>query len=163
MIGYVPERKDIYFQKYRFVSTSFDVDILTIACKFRPAVADFPKQLNTNFNGPVYIGYRLDNYYLNYRKTRIGSYKKDVTHLGYSIGIFNGVGATSMNPWVTTDAITSEYDGFIYGSGIAGIVGITNLTFGVGIGADHLLDKNRKYWLYQAKPWIGLVLGLNLN
>lgn len=162
-INYPLERKDMGYQKYSFVNTSFDVDILTIACKFRPATTGFPKQLNTNFNGALYIGYRSDNYYLNYKKSGISSYKQNLTHLGYSLGIFNGVGATAMNPWVTNDAITSEYDGFIYGSGVAGIVGINNLTFGVAIGTDHLLDKNRKYWLYQSKPWIGLVLGLNLN
>lgn len=162
-ISYPPEKKDRDYERYRFVNTSFDVDILTIACKFRPGTAGFPKQLNANFNGAIYVGYRSDNYFLNYKKTGIGSHRRNLTHLGYSLGIFNGLGATAMNPWVTNDAITSEYDGFIYGSGIAGIVGINNLTFGVAIGADHLLDKNRKYWLYQAKPWIGLVLGLNLN
>lgn len=163
LINYPPERKNMDYQKYRFVNTSFDVDILTIPGKFRPATAGFPQQLNANFNGAIYIGYRVDNYHINYKRTDIGSYKKNITHLGYSLGFFNGVGASAINPWVTNDAITSEYDGFIYGSGVAGIVGINNLTFGVAVGADHLLDKNRKYWLYQTKPWIGLVLGLNLN
>ena len=28
---------------------------------------------------------------------------------------------------------------------------------------DHLFDKNKKDWIYQHKPWVGLAFGLNLN
>ena len=30
-------------------------------------------------------------------------------------------------------------------------------------GIDHLMDKNRKLWIYRGQPWIGLTIGLNLN
>jgi hypothetical protein len=68
-----------------------------------------------------------------------------------------------MNPWVTRDQITSEYDGIVWLNGIAGIVGFNNFTFGFAISIDHLLDHNHKVWIYQGKPWLGLTLGLNLN
>ncbi len=59
--------------------------------------------------------------------------------------------------------IQLEYDGFIFMNGVAGIVAVNRLTFGLGIGLDILLDKNKSYWIYQHKPWIGLTVGLNLN
>ncbi|WP_165940196.1 MULTISPECIES: hypothetical protein [Dyadobacter] len=57
----------------------------------------------------------------------------------------------------------SEYDGLVWGKGIAGIIGINNFTIGLAIGFDNLLDKNKQVWIYQGKPWLGLAFGLNLN
>jgi hypothetical protein len=68
-----------------------------------------------------------------------------------------------MNPWVTENQITQEYDGVVWSKGIAGIIGIDNFTIGLALGWDHLLDKNKNYWIYQGKPWLGLAFGLNLN
>jgi len=59
--------------------------------------------------------------------------------------------------------VTSEYDGFLLMNGVAGLVAVNKLTFGLGLGIDHLLDKNKKYWIYNHKPWLGLTVGLNLN
>jgi hypothetical protein len=86
-----------------------------------------------------------------------------MNHFGYSIGFFGGLGATSMNPSVTNNLVTIEYDGVVITKGIAGLIGIGNLTFGAAVGLDHLMDKNRKAWIYQRKPWVGFTLGLNLN
>lgn len=63
----------------------------------------------------------------------------------------------------TNNAIATEYDGLILQKGIAGIVAINKLTIGVSVGFDDLLDRNNKNWIYENKPWFGLMLGLNLN
>jgi hypothetical protein len=154
---------DTLFNPYSFTQRSFDLDVLTIPFKYRPAAADLPNQLNTNFNGALYIGFRRDIYRLTYKKAPFSVYKRKITHYGYSIGLLTGAGSTAMNPWVTRDQITSEYDGVVWLKGIAGIIGINNFTFGLAIGVDHLLDRNHKVWIYQGKPWVGLALGLNLN
>ena len=154
---------DTLFNPYNFTQRSFDVDVLTIPFKYRPAAADLPNQLNTNFNGAFYVGFRRDIYRLTYKKAPFNISKRKITHYGYSVGLFTGLGSTAMNPWVTRDKITSEYDGVVWLKGIAGIIGINNFTFGLALGVDHLLDRNHKVWIYQNKPWIGLVLGLNLN
>ncbi len=64
---------------------------------------------------------------------------------------------------VINNRIATEYDGVVIRKGIAGLIGIGNLTFGAAIGLDHLMDKNRKMWIYQSKPWAGFTVGLNLN
>lgn len=61
----------------------------------------------------------------------------------------------------TNNAIATEYDGLILQKGIAGIVAINKLTIGVSVGFDDLLDRNNKNWIYENKPWFGLMLGLN--
>ncbi len=68
-----------------------------------------------------------------------------------------------MNPFVTNNNVQYEYDGVVLTKGIAGMIGIGNLTFGAAIGLDHLMDKNHKVWTYQAKTWTGFTVGLNLN
>lgn len=146
-----------------FTTTSFDFDVLTILFKYRPTHSGFPNQLNTNYNGAVFLGYRNDIYRLSYEKDPINKFHRDINHFGYSLGVFAGLGATTMNPSVTSNYIAYEYDGVVITKGITGLVAIGNLTFGLAAGFDHLLDKNRKHWLYQGKPWLGLTLGINLN
>lgn len=141
-----------------FTQTTFDLDILTIPFKYRFPVSDFPNQLTSNFNGAAYFGYRVDTYRLSYQKTPLHLYKRKITQYGFSISLFTGLGSTAMNPWVTNNQVSSEYDGVVFNKGLAGIVGMNNLTFGLGIGIKHLLDKNYKAWIYQGKPWLGSLL-----
>lgn len=148
---------------HNFIKHSIDFDILTILFKYRPATAGFPSQLNTNLNGALYLGLRSDKYSLSYTKNVVNTYKRNIVHYGFSFGLFAGLGSTAMNPWVTNNSISSEYDGVVIPKGVAGIIGINNLTVGLTLGIDHLADKNKRVWLYQGKPWAGLSVGLNLN
>ena len=153
---------DIYTST-TFTQASFDIDFLTIPFKYRPAQKDFPRQFNTNLNGAVYLGYRNDVYHLKYKKTPLHQLQRRVEHYGFSFGFITGLGGTTMNPWVTNTHITSEYDGVVWSKGVAGIFGINNVTIGLAVGYDDLLDKNKQYWIYQRKLWVGLGFGLNLN
>ena len=146
-----------------FRQQSFDVDFLTLPVKYRFSTASVPNQLNTNINGAVYFGYRTDIYLLKYKNNPAGKYIRQKTHYGFSLGAFTGLGSTAMNPWVTKNNISIEYDGVVWSKGLAGILAIDNFTIGIGIGWDYLTDANKKYWIYQNKPWIGLAFGLNLN
>jgi hypothetical protein len=147
----------------RYWQNGFDVDILTIPLKFRPSTQSFPRQFSNNLNGAVYLGFRNDTYRLSYDKNPIGQINQKIKHYGISAGFITGLGATAMNPYVTNNQIAIEYDGMIWSKGIAVMMGIDNFTFGVMGGIDHLLDKNRAYWIYNGKPYLGLSVGLNLN
>lgn len=150
-------------RKVLLYKPSFDLDVLTILFKYRPQAGSFPRQLSTSFNGALYAGYRSDVYRLTRNRNPLGDEKYSVNHFGFSFGGFGGLGATAMNPWVTQDNINIEYDGFVFSAGLAAIIGINNLTVGVGAGIDHLTDDNRRFWIYQHKLWYGLMFGLNLN
>ena len=155
-----PEAKKNYLI---FTRPSFDIDIATILFKYRPKETYGPRQLNTDFNGVVYLGYRSDRYSIHYKRTPLGDYQRKLNHFGFSAGFFTGLGSTMVAPWFTRDQVQTEYDGLVFVNGIAANVGFNSLTFGVGLGLDHLLDRNRKHWVYQGEPWLGLLLGLNLN
>lgn len=152
------------FENYSFKKASLDFDVLNILFKFRPSVKGFPPQFNNNIlNGALYLGRRMDIYKLNYKKTPLGEYSRTTTHYGYSIGIFSGIGASRIDEYVTLNALAIEYDGVVNLSGVSASIAIDKLNFGINFGADHLLDKNHKLWIYQGKPWIGLSIGINLN
>ena len=161
--GVIIQLKPTKGQPTKFITRSFDLDVISILFKYRPYTSGFPGQLNTNFNAAGYLGYRSDVYILSYDKNPLNTYTRSMNHFGYSLGFFGGLGATQMNPFVTNNNIQTEYDGVVLTKGIAGMIGIGDLTFGLAIGLDHLMDKNHKWWIYQAKPWTGFTVGLNLN
>jgi hypothetical protein len=144
---------------YRY---TFDIDVLTVPFKVRPATAGLPEQLNANFDAAVYFGRRRDSYTIE--KSGNGrSGRTSITGVGYGYGGFVGIGSVTMNPFVTNQKIDYEYDGFVLNGGIAGIYDAKKFNLGLAIGADFLVDKNRSNWIYQGKPWIGVLFGINLN
>lgn len=149
--------------KPSFLQTSFDIDVLTIPFKYRFSTNGFPKQFTTQLNGGLYLGYRSDIYVLHYNKSPLGISTRSINHFGFSVGGFTGIGSTTMNSWVARDQITIEYEGVAWSKGVAAIAGLNNFTAGVAVGWDHLLDQNKVHWIYQGKPWVGFVFGLNLN
>ena len=161
----LPNELDQYLPlKQRLIKPSLDIDILTALFKVRPQVNDvLPTQFNTNFNGNIYVGHRTDIYQIHYKKNPLDIYQRQINHFGFSGGLFLGLGNTALNPSTTMNTVSSEYDGLILQKGIAGILAVNKLTIGVSVGFDNLLDKNNKSWIYENKPWVGLMLGLNLN
>ncbi len=149
--------------RYVFSQSSFDLDVVTTPLKYRPPVAGFPRQLNSQINGGVYIGKRRDNFTVRETHTPLLRNQLSVNHFGFSYGAFIGLGATAMNSWVTNNGINIEYDGVVLTKGLSFIIGLNKVNIGLAIGTDHLLDPNRKVWIYEEKPWIGLAVGLNLN
>ncbi len=160
---FLPQVKKEHRIAAAFVRHSFDIDLLTNPLKLRPAANGVPAQLNANLNGALYIGYRTDRYVLNYMAVPLGLANRDINHFGVSFGAFSGFGNTYMSPTNTNNQMEQEYDGIVLVNGIAGIFAVNDFTLGLALGADHLLDQNRKIWIYQGQPWFGLVFGLNLN
>lgn len=161
---FYPEQiKEGIIEKSFFSQQSFDVDFLTIPLKYRFANSDVPAQLNTTLNGAVYLGYRIDRYVVGYKPDFLNRSLRNITHYGFSFGIFNGLGSTAMTPTNTFNRISQEYDGVVWNKGVAGILAVNNFTLGISLGIDNLLDKNRKVWIYESRPWVGIAFGLNLN
>ena len=150
------------FKVQVYKKKSFDVDVITIPFKFRPITAGLPRQLTTDFNGQLYTGFRIDRFTFKYNKTPVGL-RPAHEHSALSVGLFGGLGSTAVTPWTTNNMTTDEYNGLIFSRGIALMVGVGNLTVGVGLGWDYLTDRDRDIWIYQNKPWLGLTFGLNIN
>lgn len=150
-------------QKYNFFNPALDIDFLTIPLKYRFPISGVPNQLTTNFNGVVYLGFRNDIYRITYEQNPLQEWKRRIKHFGTSLGGFAGLSSEPVNPWVTNENVEIEYDAAVFSTGISWIVGIDNLSAGLSLGFDYLLDRNRKFWIYQGKPWLGVAFGINLN
>ncbi len=155
--------QEVDMEELSLVKPSFDIDLITVLFKYRPSEPSLPRQMNSDLSGAIYTGYRRDYFRIGYHKVPTGEYRRQVSHIGYSAGVFAGFGATAVNPWVTSDQISDEYEGVVFSAGFAGLVGLNHFTVGMAIGWDRLLDQNRRHWIYQNKPWVGATLGINLN
>jgi hypothetical protein len=149
--------------QYSLGLSTFDLDILIIPVKLRPSQNGQPPRINANINAGIYTGYRYDKYYFLYQKTALQDYKKETFQSGFSIGGFVGLGASLIDPTVSQGAVDFEYEGIILTFGPAVLLDTKSLNFGANMGFDFLLDSNADQWVYQGKPYIGVVIGLNLN
>lgn len=124
--GIFTETQASYNKNYTFYNPSFDLDILTIPLKFRFQSEEMPRQLTTNFNGNLYLGFRNDMYGIKYGRSPLGVIQRRIHHFGFSMGGIAGLGSEPVNPWVTREMIDIEYDGVVLSTGIAGIIGLTD-------------------------------------
>jgi hypothetical protein len=145
-----------------FLKRSFDVDVMTVPFKYRPGTAGLPRQLNTDFNGNAYIGYRFDRFRVRMKHTPVGI-RKHYDHKGVTLGVFGGLGSAAVNPSTTANQTTDDYNALILSRGVAAMIGVNNLTVGVGVGWDYVTDRDKDIWIYQNTSWFGLTVGLNLN
>lgn len=149
-------------REFKIQRRAFDMDILTIPFKIRLSTEGFPQQFNSNFSAGIYLGQRKDYYYFSSSANRSPN-KVLIRGIGYGYGGFLGLGGVTMNPFVTNEAIDYEYDGLVINGGLAGILDVKRFNIGIAAGSDFLLDKNRASWIYQGKPWFGIIFGLSLN
>lgn len=153
----------VNFSKKKFTSQNFDLDVITIVFKYRPPVKDYPGQLNTNFNGALYAGFRNDVYVLSYSNSPLHVANRKIMHKGYSFGGFAGLGSARIDEFVTLNRINYEYDGALVTTGIAAELGINKINFILMSGIDFLADRNSHKWVNEKKEWVGIGIGLNLN
>ncbi|GAA3947097.1 hypothetical protein [Hymenobacter algoricola] len=152
-------------QHVLLVGRKFDLDVFTIPFKARPPQGPVPVQLNTNFNAALYFGRRLDFYHLNSAGQPNGQPAPQIRTVGLGYGLFTGLGSTAVTPDVTNQQtrIASGYEGFVVHVGAAAIYDARIFNLGLAVGADQLLGPDGRHWIYQRKPWYGVLFGLDLN
>lgn len=151
------------YQNWVLYRTEIDVDVFTLPFKIRPAQADLPGQLNSNFNAAVYLGRRIDFHRYKWQPVTPSFAVRGLRSQGFGYGIFAGIGSASINEFVTRPPVSIQYEGVVFDAGVAAIYDARIFNVGIALGADYLADMNRKTWIYQQKPWFGVLFGLNLN
>jgi hypothetical protein len=150
-------------ESVRFTRKSLDIDLTTILLKYRPSVNDLPAQMITDFNMAMYAGWRHDTYLLRKSRDPLGKNKPEIIGRGYDFGIFAGPGTTAVNAFSTGNHVENEYNGMIIQYGVAGFLESKVASFGIAAGYDYLVSPDRKVWIYNQKPWFGLIIGIALN
>lgn len=146
-----------------FRKQSLDIDITAVPLKFRPAVYGLPHQLTTDVNVALYAGWRFDRYTLDSRTDALGKRHHRISQLGYDFGVFAGPGATPINAATTNNRTNSEYSGMIMQTGVAGFLESNVASFGLAVGFDHLMNRDRGIWIFNRQPWVGFIVGIALN
>jgi hypothetical protein len=141
----------------------FDFDIFTLPFKVRPGQEGVPIALNTTFNAALYLGRRLDFYHLNRHRSPSGRTAPLIRTVGLGYGLFTGLGSSLISADVTRGHAALDYEGLVIHSGAAAIYDARAFNLGVAVGIDQLVGPDAAYWVYQRKPWFGLLFGLNLN
>lgn len=159
--GYVYEGKPV--TKVVFQKKNLDVDLTSNIFKYRPSVFGLPAQLTTDFNAAIYAGWRHDYFFVSEKKNPLGNSGIKTSNRGYDFGVFLGQGTSTIGAFSTRNKIENEYSGMIIQSGAAGFVESNLASFGISVGFDYLLNKDRKNWIYHKKPWIGFIIGIALN
>lgn len=149
-----------YLYGSRFIKTSVDADLSTVLLKYRPFAGDVEPQLSANVNGIFYLGFRKDFFKIISHVTPAGRRNNSIRHTGFDFGPFAGLGITPVNPTVTMFHTLQEYDGVVFQKGFAIFGTFENMSVGLSVGFDNLLDKNRRLWVYNNKPWFGLIIGV---
>ena len=153
----------LYHFPMTFRRKSIDIDLTAVLLKCRLPVDNHPAQMITDFNAALYAGWRTDNFRIRKEMDPIGRSRDEIIHRGYDFGLFAGTGATVIGPFSTNNIVTDEYNGMIIEFGLAGFLETNFASFGIAAGFDYLLSDDRNSWIYNKKPWIGLIVGIALN
>ena len=154
---------NISFQRITFQKQGLDIDISTVLMKYRPSIGELPAQLTTDLNLALYAGWRFDFYPVEHRKDPLNRSYAKIGNRGFDFGFFAGPGTTLISPFTTRNKRSDEYNGMIIQGGFAGFIESNMASFGLSVGYDYLLSSDRNNWIYQNKPWVGLVVGVALN
>ena len=146
-----------------FKKQSLDIDLTSILLKYRPALRGLPPQVSSDLNMALYAGWRYDRYKISSATNPLGRKYIATASLGYDVGIFAGMGSTPVNPFTTNNRTTLDYSGMIAQAGLAGFLETEIASFGLAIGIDYLLNRDRSIWIYHKKPWVGFVVGVAIN
>lgn len=149
--------------EYIFSKKSLDIDITSILFKYRPSVSGQQPQMVTDFNASIYAGWRQNSYIVRGTIDPIGKNKNEILNRGYDFGLFCGPGTTLVSPFTTKNLFANEYNGMIIQFGLAGFIESNVASFGIAVGYDYLLSRDYDIWIYNKKPWLGLIIGIALN
>ena len=144
----------------RFIKNSVELDLSTIPVKFRPSSSGVPVQINSNLNALLYMGARKDYFIVRSLESPVNRNYSSIKQFGFDFGIFAGLGITPVNPSVTNDNISIEYDGVVFQKGIGAFITVNYISVGITLGFDNLMSSDSKTWIYNNRPYIGLALGI---
>ncbi len=151
------------FQGLHLWHREFDFDVFTLPFKVREQREGVPTQLNTTFNAAVYVGRRLDWYRFRRQVLPSGRAVPQIRTAGFGYGLFGGLGSSIVTADLTHQHATTDYEGLVLHAGGAAIYDARVLNVGLALGFDRLLGADGAYWLYQNRPWLGVLFGVNLN
>jgi hypothetical protein len=154
-------KTDNYFYRSCFINSSVDIDLTSIIFKSRHSMDDVPNQFSADLDVALYAGLRKDFYRIISPVNPLHEEKSSIRQIGFDLGVFAGIGSSPVNPTVTNNKISQEYDAMIFQKGFAAFISINRMSVGLAVGFDNLLDKNKSNWIYNQKTYLGLIISVS--
>jgi len=154
-------KTDNYLNKSCFTNNSIDIDLTSILFKYRQPKDDVPAQFSADLNFAIFLGFRKDYYKMASSTRQPHDEMSFIRQVGFDLGIFAGIGTSPVNPTNTNNKTSQQYDAMIFQKGVAGFISYGKMSLGLALGFDNLMDKNRPSWVFDQKPYLGLVIGIS--
>lgn len=147
---------------FRYYEHQAFLQPVTIALRFRrEAIKDtVPAQATTGFNAGIALGWKLSKIHWRPNKNAFNSQTQRYSLGG---GLLFSMGAVELNEKNTRDPqlqFPRSVPVLTYGGLVT--LGMGSLNLGLAAGIDRTFTEQTDGWLYQDKPWWGLVLGLDV-
>jgi hypothetical protein len=154
-------KTDKYLNKSCFINNSVDIDLTSILFKYRQPKDDVPEQFSADLNFAIFLGFRKDFYKMSSTVYPLHDEISFIRQVGFDLGIFAGIGTSPVNPTNTNNKTSQQYDAMIFQKGVAAFISYGKMSLGLALGFDNLMDKNRPSWVFDQKPYLGLVIGIS--
>jgi hypothetical protein len=112
-------KPDNYFYRSCFENNSVDIDVTSVLFKFRKSRDDVPAQFSADLNIAIYAGLRKDFYKVVKPVNAYHEEKSSIRQIGFDLAIFAGIGSSTVNPTVTSNAVSLTYDVLVFQKGLA--------------------------------------------
>lgn len=147
---------------FYFQTPAFDVQLVSNPFKYRLSTAGMPGFLSTRASLGGYTGMR---YYLGRYRTLAfrGKRRSELESFSFGMGIIASINSVLINQYNTSGLVRYDYDALGVNYGVASIVGYKKVITGFALGFENLADCNNKYWIHRQKPWLGILVGININ
>jgi hypothetical protein len=152
----------------RYVETMPVFQPITIPLKIRMPVHDtIRSNASAAFSVAVAYGYKS----IHTRHSSIYSCDGTKTYLNtrtkktvWTPGVFLGTTTVDLKPATTDKAIPKDKDrtAWALSTGVFGVVGINQVNVGLACGVDIPFGDTSEQWIYYGKPWLGVIVGLDL-
>lgn len=161
-LKYFNERNTLYYQgkELKYWTKTRVLQAITIPMKIRFKHNDIPAQISTSFNAGIAYGYQFNKSYLR------NEYYPNLTSqienkVSYTIAGFGGLTPISLKPSNTDNKLNAEESILGIDYGLIFLVSINKINTGVCVSLDTPVQKDGRYWIYNTKPWLGVVLGID--
>lgn len=159
---YFPEGKDNSSKEsFRYRTSGIAIQTLGIPFKFRGSINDtLPRQVETGFSGTLSVAWKFNWNVFRPEKNYLG---KNTNTISLALGIIPiGLGTVTLKKENTFSEIVLPRTALVYSNGAFVMFGVNNINFGIAGGFDWATGPEASKWMYQKKPWAGIVVGFDI-
>ncbi len=162
--GYIFQSNTFKFWEYRPV-----LQALSVPLKIRPRLNDSTASIaSSSFNVGFAYGFKLTkNIYRKYYYSKTGSspyslLNNNFKKVSFSPGFFIGPTIVDLKATNTTSIIKKDRSVAALTTGGYLVVGYNEINLGFAFGMDKTFGPLQGKWIYNGKPWFGVVVALDI-